>query len=37
VHNVVVTASDPSNATATQSFSITVTALADNVFGDGFE
>ncbi|HRG17303.1 MAG TPA: putative Ig domain-containing protein, partial [Pseudomonadota bacterium] len=37
VHNVVVTARDPSNATATQSFSITVTALADNVFGDGFE
>ncbi len=37
VHNVVVTARDPSNATATQSFSITVTALADRVFGDGFE
>ncbi len=37
VHNVVVTARDPSNATATQSFSITVTAIIDNVFGDGFE
>ena len=37
VHNIVVTARDPSNATATQSFSITVTALDNLLFVDGFE
>ncbi|MBL0028877.1 MAG: Ig-like domain-containing protein [Rhodanobacteraceae bacterium] len=37
VHNLIVTARDPSNATATQSFSITVTALDNVLFGDGFE
>lgn len=37
VHNVVVTARDPSLAQTTQSFTITVTSLAVSIFGDGFE
>lgn len=37
VHTVVVTARDPSLAQATQSFTITVTALPAAIFGDGFE
>ncbi|MBK6725801.1 MAG: hypothetical protein IPG63_00850 [Xanthomonadales bacterium] len=37
VHNVTVTARDPSLAQATQSFTLTVTALPAAIFGDGFE
>ena len=37
VHNVIVSARDPSLAQTTQSFTITVTALPAAIFGDGFE